>query len=114
MPKKKISSTKKVSGTKRVLEGALAGAVLGVAAGLFITSKKGKEIQKDIKQHTADFYKSIAPKVKKIKSMTEEEFKAFMGEAALKYGKAKKLSEKEIKDLTKEVKSGWSHLAKHF
>ena len=37
-------SNKKVSGTKKVMEGALAGAVLGVAAGLFITSKKGKEV----------------------------------------------------------------------
>ncbi|AKM84362.1 TPA: hypothetical protein DCZ46_03375 [Candidatus Campbellbacteria bacterium] len=107
-------SNKKVSGTKKVMEGALAGAVLGVAAGLFITSKKGKEVQKDVKKHIADFYKSVSPKIKKVKKMTEEDFKKFMEESVVKYGKAKKMTEEEVKDLSKEVKAGWKHLAKHF
>lgn len=107
-------TNKKVSVTKKVIEGALAGAVLGVAAGMFINSVKGKNIQKDVKQHVADFYKSVAPKVKKIKKMTEDEFKAFMEVAVVKYGKSKKMTEKEIQDLTKEVKMGWKHLSKHF
>lgn len=105
---------KKTSTTKKILEGALAGAVLGVAAGMFINSTKGKEIQKDIKHKTAEFYKSVAPKVKKMKQMTEVEFKAFMKEAVAKYGKAKKMTEVEINELIKETQQGWKHIARHF
>ena len=46
--------------------------------------------------------------------MTEEDFKKFMEESVVKYGKAKKMTEEEVKDLSKEVKAGWKHLAKHF
>ncbi len=111
MAKKTVAKT---SGTKKVLEGALAGAVIGVAAGLFLNSKKGKELQKDAKHRMADFYKSVAPKIKKMKKMTEAEFKAFMDEAVLKYAKTKKMTEKETKELLKEVKKSWKQLAKHF
>ena len=107
-------ATKKVSGTKKILEGALAGAIMGVAAGLFINSKKGKNIQKDIKHRAADFYKTVAPKIKKMKKMTEAEFKAFMKEAVTKYAKAKKMKEAEIKELMKEAQTSWKHIKKHF
>ncbi|MCG2694880.1 YtxH domain-containing protein [Candidatus Parcubacteria bacterium] len=105
---------KKTGVVAKVLEGALAGAVLGVAAGMFINSKKGKEVQKNVKHTAVDFYKSVSPKLKKMKKMGEVEFKVFMKDAVLKYGKAKKMSEAEIKELMKEAQSSWKHLAKHF
>jgi len=110
---KKIE-VKKTSGTVKVLEGALAGAALAFAAGMFLSSKKGKEIQKDVKHKANDFYKSVSPKIKKMQKMGEAEFKAFMKTAVLNYGKAKKMSEAEVRELTKEAQSSWKHLAKHF
>ena len=57
----------------KFLSGALIGAALGVAAGIFATSKKGKEISKEAKVKIAEFYKFIAPQIKKAKEMGEEE-----------------------------------------
>ena len=57
---------------KKIMGGALIGAVLGIAAGMLMAPKKGKELRKDVKKISADFYKSIAPKLKKIKKFSEK------------------------------------------
>ncbi len=96
----------------KFIEGAFAGLALGIAAGMFLNSKKGKELQKDAKDAIGDFYKSVAPKIKKMKKMGQGEYKAFMKDAAEKFGKAKKLSEEKIKELVDVAQKSWNHLTK--
>lgn len=50
MPKK----TKRKQGKKNVVEGGLAAVALGIAAGLFLMSKPGKKLRKDIKKKVGD------------------------------------------------------------
>ena len=99
------------------MEGAVAGIALGVAASMFLATKKGKEVQenvtKSIEDVTADFYKYISPKVKKIKKMGEKEYKEFMKNTAVQYAKTKKLSEDMAKQLIKESQQSWKHFSKH-
>jgi gas vesicle protein len=101
--------TKKTS----MLGGAVIGVALGVAAALFLTSKKGKELQADAKQKAAEFYAYIAPKLKKMKQLGEKEYSAFVEIAAKNFAKAKKLSQEELKVLITDAKSTWRHLKKH-
>lgn len=96
-----------------LLEGAVIGTALGVAAGLFLASKKGKQLQKDTKQKAIEFYAYIAPKIKKIKKLGQKEYVAFIENAAKNYGKAKKFSAAETKRLMAEAKTTWKHLKKH-
>lgn len=95
------------------LKGAAAGMALGVAASIFLTSKKGKELRKELKDSMVDFYAYIAPKVKKMKKMGEKEYKEFMKNAVLQYSKAKKISEDVTKDLIKEAQKSWHYFSKH-
>ncbi len=101
----------------KFLEGAVAGIALGVAASIFLASKKGKSvkinIKKSIEDVTADFYKYISPKVKKIEKMGEKEYKEFMKNSAEKYVKTKKISEDMAKDLVKDAQQSWKHFSKH-
>ena len=100
-------------GATKFVEGAIAGLALGVAASVFLASKKGKEVRKTVEDMTVDFYKQISPKIKKIEKMGEKEYKDFMREAASKYAKTKKMTDSMSKELIKNVQQSWKHIAKH-
>lgn len=99
--------------TLKFLEGAVAGVALGVAASMFLSSKKGKKLKKDMEEITADFYKSVSPNIKKIKKMGEGQYKEFMKNAAEQYAKVKKISEDMASRLTKEAQQSWQHFTEH-
>jgi len=103
--------------TMKFIEGAVAGLALGVAASMLLATKKGKALQKDVARNiediTADFYKYISPKIKKIEKMGEKEYKEFMKNAAGQYAKTKKISEDMAKQLIKESQQSWKHFSRH-
>ncbi len=98
---------------KNLLEGALAGAVLGAAAALLLAPMSGKKLRNDIKKTSADFYKTLAPKLKKLKTLSEDEYQMLVKTAATQYAKAKKMSKSEADALMKEARSSWKELKKH-
>lgn len=99
--------------SSKFLSGALIGAVLGVAAGIFATSKKGKEMGREVKDKSVEFYNFIAPQLKKVREMGEQEYKKFINKAVLEYKKNKNLSTEQVKNIAKEAHASWKHLKKH-
>jgi gas vesicle protein len=99
--------------TVKFIEGAVAGLALGVAASMLLATKKGKAVKGDVIDATADFYKYISSKVKKIERMGEKEYKTFMKGAAEQYAKSKKMSDAAAKDLIKDAQQSWKHFSKH-
>ena len=98
----------------KLLEGALAGAVLGAVAGLLLAPESGKKLRKDLKKKSAEFYNYLAPQLKKMGKMGEAEYKMAVKKAMSSYGKAKKLSSTEAKELTKEAENYWKQIKRHF
>lgn len=118
MKKHKAKSAKKNPPKKKGsgyawLAGGLIGAALGVGAGLLAESKFGKKLGGDAKQLSADFYRYMAPQIKKVKKMGEAEYKDFVAEAMRRYGKDKKLSRTEAQRLVKSAQASWKHLKKN-
>ena len=97
----------------KFLEGTVAGVALGVAASMFLASKKGKELKNDIADIMADFYKSISPQIKKIKKMGEKQYKEFMKNAAEQYTKTKKVSGDIANQFIEEAQQSWQHFSEH-
>lgn len=97
----------------KLLGGALAGAALGVAAGLLLAPESGRQLRKNLKKRTVDFYKTLAPQLKKVEKLGEAEYKALVKKAAASYSKAKKLSKNEAKELLQEAQKSWEQLKKH-
>ncbi len=103
----------KKSTKSHLIEGALVGAVLGVVAGLALAPETGKELRADVTKRLNEFYAYLAPKLKKLKKMGEEDFQEFVVEAAKTYTKAKKLSAEESASLVSEAKKSWKHIKKN-
>lgn len=99
--------------SSKFLSGALIGAALGVAAGIFANSDKGKEVAKEIKDKSIEFYKYLAPQIKKAKEMGEKEYKAFINKALANYNKDGKFDKEDLKKLAKHAHASWKHLKKH-
>lgn len=117
MKKQKAKEVKKSAPKKKGsyawLAGGLVGAALGVAAGLLAESKFGKQLGKEAKDLSADFYHYMVPQIKKVKKMGELEYKKFIAEAGERYSKEKKVSQAEAKHLVKNAQASWKHLKKH-
>lgn len=96
-----------------LMGGALAGAALGIAAGLLLAPKSGKQLRKDMKNQMADLYKMAAPQLKKMTKMGEAEYKMVMKKAVSAYSKAKRLSAAEAKMLQKQADASWKSVQKH-
>lgn len=101
----------------KLLEGALIGAVLGVAAGMFLASETGKKLEKkagkNIKKLSGEFYHYIASQAKKLKHVGQVEFNNLVQDGAKKFAKAKNLSLAEEKVLVAEAKRAWGNIKKH-
>ena len=96
-----------------LLEGALAGIALAVAAGIFSQTKTGKKVTKDIRDKSADFYKYLAPQLKKAKEMSQDQYHKIIDASLARYSKTKKLSKAEVKELSEGAYKSWEHLKKN-
>jgi gas vesicle protein len=105
---------KKNKSKSSLLGGALVGAALGVAAGMFFAPKSGKKLRKDVQNQVADFQKFISPKIKGIKKMSDVQYKTFIKTAIIQYSKLRKLSAKDAKELAGYAQEFWKHFKKHF
>ena len=97
----------------KFLQGAMVGLALGIAANLFLQSKAGKKLKEGVSEMAADFYDSVAPKIKKLGEITEEQYKEFMDKAVDQYVKAKKISVEMAQDLKEEVMDSWNYFMNH-
>ena len=93
----------------KFIQGAALGLALGIATNLFLKSKTGKKVKKEINHKLADFYNYISPKIKKMGDITEDQYKEFMDKAVDQYVKLKKVSVKTAKDLKDEVMDSFSY-----
>lgn len=106
---------------KKVLAGALIGGALAVAAGMMLlpesVKKEGKrkivKAGKTLQQSAVDFYKFVAPQLKKFKHVGEREYKAFIAKSVTAYGKARKLSAHQVAALKKSAEAYWTQVQKH-
>lgn len=97
----------------KIFEGALVGAALGIAAGMLFAPKSGKKIRKDIKNVSADFYRKMAPQVKKMNRIGKVQLHKFAAKSVRQYARAKKLSAAEERALMAEAKRSWRHVQKY-
>ncbi len=100
--------------SNKFLTGAVVGAVLGVISGILLAPESGKKMRQDVRTKSAQFYKFIAPKIKKIGKMGKKEYDMIVQQMAENYAKAKKMSAPEMNELVSSAKKHWNDFSKHF
>ncbi|MCW1892101.1 MAG: YtxH domain-containing protein [Candidatus Uhrbacteria bacterium] len=88
-------------------KGLLAGAIFGIAAGIFLTSKEGKQVTKRIETRAKDIEKKLRTEFKKKKELTEEAYDESVDRVLAYYLKSKQIAKTELPSLKKILRDKW-------
>jgi len=92
--------------------GVAAGAIIGLAAGLFLQSRKGKELTKDARKKAMVLEKQVMKRIGQAGEMTKEVYEEIVEDVVKYYGKSKDLAAKEIPEVRKFLMSRWKDVEK--
>ncbi|HEU0051056.1 MAG TPA: YtxH domain-containing protein, partial [Patescibacteria group bacterium] len=76
--------------------GLMAGAVMGLAAGLFLQSRKGKALTKDAQKKAIQLQAQVMKKLKEAEHLTKEKYTDVVDHVINYYKKTKELADKEV------------------
>ncbi len=93
--------------------GLAAGAAIGMALGLFLQSRKGKELTKDAMKKAATLQKQVVKKLMSAEKITKEKYEEVVDQALKYYEKSKELAAKEIPAVRKQLMGEWKKIEKH-
>lgn len=89
-------------------KGLLAGAIFGIAAGIFLTSKEGKQVTKRIESRAREIEKKLRTEFKKKKELTEVAYDDSVDRVLAYYLKTKQIAKTELPDLKKILRNKWA------
>lgn len=92
--------------------GLAAGAVLGLAAGLFLQSRKGKELTRDAMKKAQLLQKQVMKKLDESGVLTKEQYEEMVDYVVNYYTKTKEIAAKEIPQVKKYLLSQWKVIEK--
>lgn len=100
MPEAKKSSS-------HIGAGLAAGAVLGLAAGLFLQSRKGKELTRDSMKKAKLLQKQVQKKLKTAEDLTKDKYEDIVDYVVGYYSKSKEIAAKEMPVVKKFLMDQW-------
>mgnify|MGYP001591215300 CR=1 FL=1 len=102
-PKKKKSHFK---------AGLLAGAVFGLAAGIFMSSKEGKKLAKNLQTKTKEIQKRLTKEMKKAAHLSEDTYEDAIDRVLAYYTKSRQIASKEAPALKRYLMGKWHMIQK--
>lgn len=103
---------KKKSGAGAVAAGVAAGAILGLASGLFLQSRKGKELTKDARKKALALQKQVMKRIDKAGEMSKDVYEEIVDDVMKYYTKSKDLAAKEVPEVRSFLMSKWKEIEK--
>ena len=87
--------------------GLMAGAVLGLAAGLFLQSRKGKELTKDAQKRALKLQAQVMKKLGSMEGLTKEKYQEVVDHVLAYYAKSKEVAAKELPQVRTFLMNRW-------
>ena len=88
-------------------KGLVAGALFGIAAGIYMSSKEGKQLTDRLKKRSTEIEKRIRAELKKQKAMSQTAYNNSIDTVLAYYLKSKKIAKTELPDLRKYLLAKW-------
>lgn len=107
LPKIIYMEEKKRSAGKKIAAGALIGTIAGLAAGILLAPKKGKETRENLKKAADRIGKDIGKKVAKMEKLTKIKYDVIVDEVSALYETAKKIKKEDLKEVIDSFKNRW-------
>ena len=90
--------------------GLLAGAIFGIAAGIFMSSKQGKQLAKQLRSQTTDIQKRLMKELNKTRHVSEETYSDAIDRVLSYYTKSRKIASKEVPELRRYLLAKWREI----
>ena len=87
-----------------------AGAAMGLAAGLFLQSKKGKQVTKDAQKKAAALQKKVMRKLEGIEEMSKEKYQEVVDDVLAYYEKTKEVAKAELPEVRTYMLRRWKEI----
>jgi hypothetical protein len=88
-------------------KGLMAGALFGIAAGIFMSSKEGKQIAAKVRRHAAEIEARLKREFKKKKVLGRKAYEDSIDDVLAYYTRSKKIAKSEIPDLRRYLIGKW-------
>ena len=88
-------------------KGLLAGAIFGLAAGIFMSSKEGKDMANKLQKRSSEIETKLRSEFAKKKTLTEDTYKDSIDTVLAYYLKSRKIAKSEIPALRRYLLSKW-------
>jgi gas vesicle protein len=87
-------------------------AALAAAGTYFLYGKRGANNREAIAGWALQLKGEVLEKMEKLKDINQQAYNELVEETAERYGRVKRVSASELKHVTEELKSAWSHIGK--
>ncbi|MFA6429822.1 MAG: YtxH domain-containing protein [Patescibacteria group bacterium] len=100
-------ATKPAKKTSRFGSGIAIGSILGIAAGLFLKSKKGKQLSADAMKKAQALQKQVMKKLDESDVLTKAQYEKVVDEVMSYYLKGKEIAKNEVPEVRKYLLNRW-------
>lgn len=97
---------------EKALGAGLGLAALAAAGAYFLYGKRGTKNRAKIEGWALQLKGEVLEKMEGLKDINQEKYDRLVDETALRYGRVKRVSGVELKHITSELKSAWTHIGK--
>ena len=98
--------------TRDKVLGAGIGMAVAAAGAYFLYGKRGAKNRAKVEGWALQLKGEVLEKLENMKEIDQESFEDLVERTAARYGRVKRVSAAELKHVTEELKSAWSHIGK--
>lgn len=94
--------------------GIVIGSILGVAAGLFIQSRRGKQLTKDAGRRAVQLQAQLMKKLRNIGNLTKEKYTDIVEHMLAYYMKTKEIAKNEVPEVRAYLLKKWKEIEREY